>query len=389
MDMFSYMNTLEQVIQPAPARHAPRIRALACAPVLRLPLPRPWGGDVTEFALVFCDVEADDGAHGVGFTWVPGLGADAVHSLLEQDVSRLAHGLPAEPEVVWDILSRRLRELGNGGVTTLALAALDIALWDLAARRQGRSLVDLIGRRRDKVEVYGSGVNRHYSLSELCAQAERWVAAGHRAVKIKVGGDGVDLHTDVERVAAVREVIGPDRLLMIDANQHWNLAQAEQSVRALSAYNLHWIEEPLPADDLAGYARLRARIDVPIACGENLYSIQSFRDLVTTGGADVLQPNVVRVGGITPFLRIAALGSAFGVTVAPHLLPELSGQLALCLPEPTLVEDVEDTMFSALGALRVPSGVVASGPWLTADTAPGHGLRFASSLSTPTEAELR
>jgi L-alanine-DL-glutamate epimerase-like enolase superfamily enzyme len=361
------------------------ITSVRTHPVLRLDLPRPWSETVTEFALITCEVTASDGSQGVGFTWVPGLGAGAVHSLLADELALLAIGQSDDPATTWDALWARLRELGGGGVTTLALAALDIGLWDLTARRAGRSLVDHLGRRRDSVEVYGSGVNRHYSLSELREQTERWVAAGHRGVKVKVGG--ADLATDLERVAMVREVIGPDRLLMLDANQLWDRPSAERAIRALSRFGLHWVEEPLPADDFAGYARLQSRLDVPIACGESLYTLQSFTDLLAGGGADVVQPNVVRVGGITPFQRIAALGRAFGVTVAPHILPEISGQLALCLPEPTMVEDVEDTTFSRLGALTASSGVEMHGCRLTADTPPGHGLRFAASTRPLVEME--
>lgn len=223
--------------------------------------------------------------------------------------------------------------------------------------------------------MYGSGVNLHFTLDQLREQANRWVAAGYRAVKVKVGR--LDLDEDVERVAAVREVLGPHRRLMVDANQRWDVPAARRAIRALSRFGLHWVEEPLLADDVVAYAALRSTVDVPIAVGENLRTVYEFRDFLAAGACDVVQPNVVRVGGVTPFRRIAELAATYGAEVAPHLLPELSGQLALTLPRRSLVEDVEGASFAALGALARPSGVQMTAGRLTADTGPGHGLEFA------------
>ena len=344
----------------------------------RFPLPRPWGAEVTHVHLLVTEVETSAGEVGVGFSWTPRVGAHAVAALLAHDIPPVVRGGPLHPEVAWDRLWRWLHEGGGGGLTTMAMAGVDLALWDLRARACGAPLVDLLGRRRARVAVYGSGVNRHYSFDELRAQAQRWVDAGYPAVKIKVGGR--DLEADVERVAMVREVIGPSRRLMIDANQLWDLATARRAIARMAAYDLYWVEEPLLADDLRAHARLREMVDAPIALGENLYTVYQFREALRLGACDIVQPNVVRVGGITPFLRIAALAEAHGAHVAPHLLPELSGQLALCLPQPTMVEDVEDAGFARIGALAGPSGVHIEEGWLRAETGPGHGLVFASGV---------
>lgn len=274
--------------------------------------------------------------------------------------------------MVWDRLWAHLREAGAGGVTTIALAGVDLALWDLHCGE--RSLADVLGRRRAAVPVYGSGVS-HYTLEELVAQARRWKAAGYPAVKIKVGLP--DLREDVERVAAVREVIGPDVALMVDANQRWDLLRARRAIEALAPYGLHWVEEPLPADDVAAHVELRRSVDVPIAVGENVHTGYGFRDLLAAGACDVVQPNVVRVGGITPFLRIAELARAYDVPVHPHLLPEISGQLACALPLPCMVEEVEDASFAALGLLAEPYPVEIAGGELRAHRGPGLGLRWA------------
>jgi L-alanine-DL-glutamate epimerase-like enolase superfamily enzyme len=357
----------------------PRIVSASCTADLSLPLPRPWSSVLTEFRLIVTEVRTEDGVCGTGVSWIPQTGADAVRAMLESDVYPTVVGWTSSPEASWDLLWRHLHEAGRGGVTTLAMAGIDIALWDLRARRAGLPLVELIGRRRNTAEVYGSGVNLHYSLDELQSQAQRWVDNGHRSVKIKVGHP--DLAVDVGRVRAVREIIGPNRRLMIDANQRWNLTQARRGIDALEQFDLYWVEEPIHSEDIQGYARLRSRTSVPIACGENIHTVTGFRDLLVAGACDVVQPNVARLGGITPFLRVTTLATAFGVEIAPHLLPELSGQLALCLPDESMVEDVEDTTFARLGALASPSGIAIDRGQFTAHTGPGHGLTFRTSPS--------
>lgn len=351
------------------------------ARLLRVPLTRPWGADVTSVGVVATEVTRSDGVRGWGFSWTPQIGADAVLALLQHDIADFAVGRPADAAELWPDLWRHLHEAGGGGLTTIAMAGLDLALWDAAARADAASVSTVLGRRREEVRVYGSGVNLHYGLDELVAQAHRWVAAGMDAIKMKVGSP--DLSRDLARVAAVREVIGPDRALMVDANQRWTLDRAADAIDALAAFDIAWIEEPLRADDLAGHIelarRLRGSSAVPIAVGENLHTRYRFDDVIRGGAAQVVQPNVIRVGGITPFLAIAADAHEAGVALHPHLLPELSGQLALTLPQETMVEDVEDAGFGALGALHDASPVAIADGRLVEVPHEGLGLRFADS----------
>lgn len=341
---------------------------------MRITLRRPWGADVPSVGVVATHVVRDDGAEGWGFSWTPQIGLEAVTALLQHDVAAAARGRDAAPGAAWQGLWEHLHEAGGGGVTTIALAGLDLAVWDAEARARGTSVSLVLGRRAEQVRAYGSGVNLHYSLEELCAQVQRWVDAGFGAVKIKVGKP--DLAEDVDRVAAVRSILGPRRDLMIDANQRWDLARATTAIEALSAFDPAWIEEPLRADDLPGHAELAARITVPIAVGENLHTVYRFAEFLDAGAARIIQPNVVRVGGITPFLRIARLADEHGAALHPHLLPELSGQLALTLAGDPLVEDVEDAGFGVLGALADPSPVRIADGALTEVDHVGLGLRF-------------
>ncbi|SFC80895.1 mandelate racemase/muconate lactonizing enzyme family protein [Streptomyces aidingensis] len=340
----------------------------------RVPLPRPWGPEVPANHVIVCRVTLADGRTGTGFTWTPQIGAGAVHALLTQDCRDAVLGRPAHPETVWDELWAHLHEAGSSGITTMAMTAIDTALWDLRAAGAGHSLAEELGLRRETAEVYGSGVNLHYSLEQLTEQARRWKARGHRAVKVKVGHPEVAV--DVARIAAVREAVGPDVALMVDANQRWDLLRAREAIEALRPFGLRWVEEPLRADDLAGHVRLRRETGVPVAVGENLRTVHAFRDWLTAGGCDVVQPNVARVGGITPFRRIAELAALWSVPVWPHLLPEVSGQLACALPLPAMVEDVEDASFAALGLLAGEAPVTVRGPVLRLNRVPGLGLRF-------------
>ncbi|MFT4305887.1 MAG: mandelate racemase/muconate lactonizing enzyme family protein [Microbacterium sp.] len=344
--------------------------------LIRVPLTRPWGAEVSSVGVVATHVVRTDGVDGWGFSWTPQIGAEAVAALLEHDIAAFAVGRTATAEDLWQHAWEHLHEAGGGGITTIALAGLDLALWDAAARAADRSVSDLLGRHRSSVRAYGSGVNLHYGLDDLVAQARRWVEAGFDAVKVKVGKPALD--EDLERIAAVRDALGPHRALMVDANQRWDLETATRSIEALAAFDIAWIEEPLRADDLAGHAELARRLagEVPIALGENVHTVHRFADFLRAGAAQIVQPNIVRVGGITPFRRVAVLAAEHGAVLHPHLLPELSGQLALTLDQEVLVEDVEDAGFGALGALRDPSPVTIAGGRLTEAPHRGLGLRF-------------
>jgi L-alanine-DL-glutamate epimerase-like enolase superfamily enzyme len=349
--------------------------------LLTAPMPRPWVPEAPHLHLIVVDVEDSDGATGTGFSWTPTIGAGAVRALLDDDIRSFALGRTTDARTLWPLLWTHLHEGGGAGITTIALAGLDTALWDLAGKRAGQPLSRLIGRRRDTVTAYGSGVNLHYPIEELVAQAERWVETGYTAVKIKVGKP--DAAEDADRVAAVREVIGGDRLLMLDANQRWDLPTARTRIQALARFDPHWIEEPLRSDDTGGYRGLRGTVDVPIAMGENVHTLHRFRDLIDAGAADILQPNVVRVGGITPFLGIADLIEASAARLAPHLLMELSGPLALTLGTETAVEDVEDADFTTLGLLASPGPLEQTGNVLSVRDTPGLGLDFVRTLPAP------
>ncbi|MGY6497018.1 MAG: mandelate racemase/muconate lactonizing enzyme family protein [Microcella sp.] len=341
---------------------------------LRGELGRPWATDVTGNHVIVVDVMLDDGTAGTGFSWTPHVGASAVHVFLRDELVPRALGRSADPESLWVALWEEVHEAGGGGITSIALAGIDIALWDARARSAGRPLADEIGLHRDEVAAYGSGINLHYSTDELIAQSRRFVEAGNRAVKIKVGRPSLD--DDAARVAAVREAIGPDVALRVDANQRWRLEQAIIAAHALAEYDIDWLEEPLRADDSLGHRELARHSPIPLAVGENLHTVHRFAELIASGTVGVAQPNVVRVGGITPFLQIARIAADAGVRLAPHLLPELSVPLALAVPAVESVEAVEGASLAELDVLAADSPV-SIGAGVARSTAPaGLGLTF-------------
>ena len=340
-------------------------------------LIRPWGPEVLTHQIIEVTVETSDGFSGSGFTWTPSIGAQAIIALLQNDIRSFAIGRSADPHVVWPDLWTHLHEAGSGGITTIALAGLDLALWDSWGRSTRRSVTDLAAKTvgidpKSFVEVYGSGVNRHYSLDELQRQAERWHAAGYSLIKMKVGGR--PLRDDIDRVALVRDIMGVQTRIALDANQLWTPDEAIEAVRRLADDATAWIEEPIVSDDLGGAALVRQSVHAPLALGENLHTRYQFLNAIEVGACDIVQPNIVRVGGITPFIDIAMMASERGVSVHPHLLPELSGQLALAMQTQSLVENVEGASFEELGILAETSPVTIDGPRLQRHYRPGLGI---------------
>jgi L-alanine-DL-glutamate epimerase-like enolase superfamily enzyme len=242
---------------------------------------------------------------------------------------------------------------------------VDIALWDLKARRADLPLSKLIGSHRDSVRTYNtSGGFLHAPIEEVKQRASESLAAGIGGIKIKVGQP--DLKVDLQRLAAVREHIGDDVPLMVDANQQWDRATALRFGRAVEDLGLVWIEEPLDAYDAEGHAQLAAALDTPIATGEMLSSVAEHVRLIEARAADIIQPDAPRVGGITPFLRLATLADHAGLQLAPHFAMEIHLHLAACYPREPWVEHFEwlDPLFNERLETRDGRMVVPDRPGL-------------------------
>ena len=312
-------------------------RAWACD----IPVLRPRTDAVQSFLsqeTIFVEVTTKEGATGRGYAYTIGFGGSAVVALLRDYLLDELIGLDSgSPEAVWRHLLAHCRSLMVGPVTTLALAAIDTAIWDVRSKALGLPIHKLAGGARQFVPVYDTeGGWLHLGIDELASGAAEAVAAGRQGVKVKVGKPSAS--EDVERLRAVREAIGPSAALMVDANQSFTRDEAVRRARLYEPFDLAWLEEPLPADDVEGHAFLARSTSVPIAVGETMYSLAQFREYLAAGAASVVQPDVARVGGITPWLKIAHLAEAFGLPVAPHFLMELHVSLAAAVPNGRWVE---------------------------------------------------
>ncbi len=319
---------------------------------------------------VFVEIDTSDGLRGTGYSYTIGTGGRAVLSLLRDHLVPMLPGLDARGiESVWMTLFSSTRATTVGAITSLALAAVDTALWDLKCLRAGAPLWEEAGGFRRAVPLYDTeGGWLHLGADELVRGALASKAAGWQGLKLKVGKP--DLREDVERLRAVREAVGDRMHVMVDANQSMTAAEAIRRARAFDELDLYWFEEPLPADDVDGHVRLAQATSIPIAVGESMYSVGQFRDYLQRGAAGIVQVDVARVGGITPWLKVAHLAEAFNVAVCPHFLMELHVSLVAAVPNGRYVEHIPQLRSITLEEMEISDGHAL------APTTPGLGIRW-------------
>jgi len=292
---------------------------------------------MTEVAMLFAEVQTADGHEGLGFSYAKRAGGPGQFAHAKEVAPVLIGEDPSDIGRLWNKLCWAGASVGRSGLATQALGAFDVALYDLKARRAGLSLAKLLGSWRDSVACYNSsGGFLHTPLEQLLVNAAASRERGIGGIKLKVGQP--DRALDIRRVEAVRKHLGDDMPLMVDANQQWDRPTAQRLCRVFEDFNLVWIEEPLDAYDHEGHAALAAAFDTPIATGEMLTSAAEHADLIRHRAADYLMPDAPRVGGITPFLKIAAMAEAAGLMLAPHFAMELQVHLAAAYPSEPWVE---------------------------------------------------
>ncbi|WP_034263596.1 mandelate racemase/muconate lactonizing enzyme family protein [Actinospica robiniae] len=305
---------------------------------------------------VFVEVTTNDGNKGIGYSYTIGTGGTSVLAMLREHLlPRLIGADAALVERVWFDLFASTRATTVGAITSLALAAVDTALWDLRCTRAGEPLWRLAGGFRPKVPLYDTeGGWLHLSTDELVAGARASQAAGWPGVKLKVGKPRLD--EDVERLTAVRDAVGAGMDIMVDANQSMTQAEARRRAAAFEPLGLSWFEEPLPADDVAGHEALARGTAIPIAVGESMYSVAQFREYLARGAASIVQVDAARVGGITPWLKVAHTAEAFNVHVCPHFLMELHVSLVAAVPNGRYVEHIPQLRAITHGQMRIEDG---------------------------------
>jgi L-alanine-DL-glutamate epimerase-like enolase superfamily enzyme len=336
--------------------------------IAKLPLEQTYragGREVGANWHILAQITTTDGV--VGFGYIVSLNRMLINAVASatHELGQLLIGMSVlEAEAAWHRMERAGGWVGPGGLLNYAIAPLDIALWDAAGKTLGQPVYRLLGGFRDRLPAYASD-GFWYSLSpdELAASARRAVAAGFRAVKLRVGNEQ---HPDgeVARVRAVRDAVGPDVSIMVDATETWALDRAIRSGRALQEAGVVWVEDPVSHTDIAGMARVTAALDVPVATGEHLYQISDFTRLLEARGTSIALIDLGRIGGVTPWRGVAALARAFGVRVGGHVLPEIHIHLLTAVPNAYLVEYVPRTaaLLKEMPALTDGSMVVPQGP---------------------------
>jgi L-alanine-DL-glutamate epimerase-like enolase superfamily enzyme len=283
-------------------------------------------------------VTCADGAQGIGYTYTIGTGGSSVVALLRDHLAPKLIGRDAAMiEAIWKDLFFHTHATAVGAITSLALAAIDTALWDLKCRRAGAPLWKAAGGAQSKVPVYTTeGGWLHHSPQQLVDEAIAAKAQGFRGAKMKVGRPTIA--EDVARLSAVRAAVGDAFEVMVDANQAFTVAEARRRAHAYAPLMLAWLEEPLPAEDLDGHIELARVATMPVAVGESLYHPSHFREYLERGACSIVQVDCARIGGITPWLKVAHLAETFNIAVCPHFLMELHVSLTAAVPNGAWVE---------------------------------------------------
>jgi L-alanine-DL-glutamate epimerase-like enolase superfamily enzyme len=327
-------------------------------------------GEITAFELITLRVHDADGAEGVGYSYTVGRNGGAIADILRREVQALVEGREADDtEAIWQHVWWALHYGGRGGPTVLALSALDIALWDLKARRAALPLWRLLGGFDHRVPCYAGGIDLDLPVEALLAQTDDNLRKGFRAIKMKVGRP--DLASDVARVRAMRGHLGDGFPLMADANMKWTVEEAVRAARALLPFDLVWLEEPIIPDDVAGHARIIAASGMPIATGENLRTLWEFKNYIAAGAVSYPEPDVTKCGGVTSFMKIARLAEAFNLPVTSHGAHDITVHLLAACPNRSYLEA------HGFGLDRyIAHPLMLEDGKALAPSRPGHGVEF-------------
>lgn len=338
--------------------------------VLQVPVARPYGAggrQVTGNWHVLARVTTSDGVQGHGYIVALRQGLVAAVAQATRELSTHLVGMHVlEVEAAWERLARVGDWVGPGGLLHYAIAPLDIALWDAAGKTLGQPLYRLLGGYRDRLPAYASdGLWYSLSLDELAESAGGHVAHGYTAIKMRLGHEARP-EAEARRVQAVRQAVGPEVRILVDATESWQLPQALQTGRVLQEAGIAWLEDPVQHEDVAGLASIASDLTIPVATGEHLYQLTDFHRLLQARGTHIAIIDLGRIGGITPWRRAAALAQAYHIPVCGHVIPEIHVHLLSAIPHGYMVENVprSEAILRAMPTLEDGCLVAPKGPGL-------------------------
>ena len=370
LGIISVVASFENALMPT--THTPtRITDVRCT-LLRLPfVEQP--GFVADYdrdrEILAVHIETQNGLIGLGYQLYLGAGFHTTKACLEEImIPRLLGRDATEIEAIWRELWRATIADGRGGAQLLALSAIDVALWDIVGQHAQMPLHRLWGHYRSEVPAYGSGCYRGSGGDGMVAKAKRFVDAGYKAVKMQVGHTWTDAQ-DIANVRRVRDAVGPDIDIMVDVNMAWTADKAILMGRKLEEFDIYWLEEPVLPDDFHGYLRIAEKLDLRVVGGESHFTRYDLRPFFENPQLPILQPDVIR-GGLTELRKIAAIADTWGMTIAPHLYPELMIQLLASIPNGLVIEDMGLLDDIWVRHPQVVDGVMQAPEW------PGHGLQI-------------
>lgn len=323
----------------------------------------------TVMTYAFLQISTDEGVTGLGLAEGGALNRMLIEDMLKPQVIGED---PLNNERIWEKMYWATLQYGRRGAPIIALSAIDIAIWDLKGKILNQPVHRLLGGHRDTVPSYGSGVNLNYTGEELVKEMADYIKDGFQMVKMKIGKR--DPSEDLERIKLVRETIGPDVDLALDVNNGWSLQTAIRMARKLEEYDIYWLEEPVLADEMDNLARLASETSIPIAVGENHYTKWEFKELMERGAVEIVQADVGKCGGVTEFLKIAAIADAYGLPVCPHHTEYIDVAMVAAIPNGLFHEYIHE-WFAPMGQLFMDPIKPRNGEISPSDK-PGFGIEL-------------